>query len=1353
MSPSNLLRLIALTFLFFFTQVHGSSDPFGPSLNAYFQYELLTTEEGLSQGLVEAVLEDHEGYLWLGTPGGLDRYDGSSFLHFYHNPLDSNSLSVNGVHLIFEDSKHRIWLGLSDQSINVISPDRKHVHRIQRDTNMIDDRTGRVRQIMEHPDGRIVLLDYKGRIGFLEAGSTFEEVKALEQWSGQKWAELEFGRSLGSVLTIDISGDTLWVGSMNHLFYGVLSRESEPEWKEVSIFDEGKEPFDWAGDYYRFVQCNGNVVHLGTDDGRMIQYDLLKEQSSLIDFRERFPDIMVGSYLQDEYGTYWVSTFQGVFLYDPVADTAIFPARLNDRDYTLLAQCMIRTTGGQIVIGGNGRGLFICSPGDVPFSYYGEETRRAGNEAFIRYYPKIRKGPEGELIVLYRDMQELDLRSSVLSPFGDWANLHPSRTDRFNVQDFHVDRYGNQWVATQSGVIRRNPNGEVRFWDRSHEGGYGAPSWIRKLYETRDGRILGFCTRYMLTYIPEEDNFIRQPFSTDSVTVWDNSVNAVYEDSEGALWLGTYWGLHVVHPDGRFEQKFPGIRITDFIAQNDQELFVATRDGGLLRFDLKKGDWKTYGVQEGLTNTTVYALENDRSGQIWLSTNRGLFQFDPEKETFQNYVYGTGIQGNEFNMGSSLVLGDKLFFGGMKGLTAFSPEQFKGPGSESPVLCSSIMQYASGGLVERTPNANSEAPWTFNAMESRRLEFSFFWPNFSHTHLHRYEYALQGRGEGIEWAPVPGGNKLTLSEPSTGKYLLLVRAVDWSGRESPLSFKQMVVFRPPWYKSPTAFTLYLMALVFGGVAFLRFQKKRLELRAELQFERNEAARIRELESAKTRFFSNISHEFKTPLTLLLGPIRDLFKDSKDAKERYLLNIAQRNGRDLLQLISQLLDLNKYEEGMLEAHYLQGELTGFVQSVVDRMMPMATQRGISVDLQMPEPRHLGFDGPKLERILVNILANALKYAKDNGRVRLIVNFESEDFTLSIEDDGPGIPEKNRADLFKPFYQVKGKDAYRAGGTGIGLALCKTYVELMEGRIDVSVSEWGGALFTIRLPYHQAEAVEDDYSFEEQESHTSAEIEGYEPNEERGEDTPLILIAEDNEDLRAYLRISLFDDYRILEAPNGIEALRIAQETIPDIVLSDVMMPEMDGIQLSSKLKDEHDTCHIPVILLSALSALETRLKALESGADDYMVKPFSKEELLLRLRNMLTWKTSLQEAFRSKYSDAQRVSEPIPSEDPFLQKLDEVMQEHFEDPEFDVQQLCSALAVSRSKLHRKLKAVTGLSATQFVRSFRLNKAMKLLVERESSVKEVGYSVGFNSSSYFTRCFTEHFGYAPSQVEKA
>ncbi len=518
----------------------------------------------------------------------------------------------------------------------------------------------------------------------------------------------------------------------------------------------------------------------------------------------------------------------------------------------------------------------------------------------------------------------------------------------------------------------------------------------------------------------------------------------------------------------------------------------------------------------------------------------------------------------------------------------------------------------------------------------------------------------------------------------------------------------------------------------------------------MQFERNEAKRVKELEAAKTRFFSNISHEFKTPLTLLLGPINDLFKDSTDERERYLLNIAQRNGCDLLQLVSQLLDLNKIEEGMLQPEFMLGELSGFVNGVSERMETLAREKEITLSVEVPETRTVGYDGQKVERILVNLLSNAIKYAPEKGQVNVTLGYSENSFEIKVEDNGPGIDSEDHESVFKPFYQVGKRDSYRAGGTGSGLALSKEYADLMGGDLWIEHSSLGGASFVLTIPFHESS------EREEEESHFEIEIPTIESwgkngvEEHENEDQPLILIVEDNDDLRSYLKVSLMTEYRIAEAENGREGFAKALELIPDVVLTDIMMPEVDGIELCSMVKGTDETCHIPVILFSALSALETKLTGLRTGADDYVVKPFSKQELVLRIGNLLKPKETLRDSFRNEYLNQESDNTEVPTEDPFILKAQEVLSENFSREDFDVSMMFEVLGVSRSSLHRKLKAVSGLSATQFIRTYRMKKAMALLRIGSYSVKEVGYAVGFSSANYFTRCFTEHFGVPPSSV---
>lgn len=1347
MNPKVYARLSLGLLLCLWSFSYGGVTEFERSLNAYYQYELVTTEQGLSQGLVMNILQDHDGYIWLATPGGLDRYDGVEFDHFYHDPQNQNSLSTNEAHSLFEDRKGRLWLGMSDGSLNVMNPSRDQVHRIASDTNLVDKRFNEIKTIRELPSGRIIFLDRLGRIGTFDHCAEWSDIEAIEKWDGKRYPNLEFDREYGSVYDIEIVGDTLWVTSVNKLFYSLNFEGKSPEFIEVDLFKGKKKPIGWHNDNIRWIIHEGTNLYMTTLKGVVVSYSHTEGTSKVIDFRERYSRISISSMVRDDNGVFWINCLEGVFLYDEEADSSLFPMSKLRIGSDISAQKFAKLDNGQIIIGGNGEGFYVCSPSDTPFEYYSQGSRRARSEDLEDFIPMLRKGPNKEVIMLFRNLKRLNQQTTTFDPFGQWIEPFRDDSDRYNVNDYLVDQKGREWASSQSGVVMKDQKGKVHFFDRGKEKGYGIDSGVKLFFETRSGRVHAFASSYVLTYDEEKEVFEKARFSPDSITRWENSATSVIEAEDNSLYIGTYWGLHHIRANGEIiEHLFKGYQITDLYGPLDGSLYIATRGAGLLQFNLSSGRTKTYGVAQGLTNTTVYRIEEDVHGCLWMSSNRGLFRFERKSEEFVNYIYGSGIQGNEFNTGSSLKMGRKLAFGGMKGLTVFDPSDLETEGENIPIKIKGVSYFRDGKLHKvEVPDEIKNPEFKFNFSESRQLRFKFYWPYYTRASETKYFYSLSKDAE--EWIPLGSNNVVSLVEPPEGNYELRVKAVDWKGNENEAILSIPLLIQPPWFRSPLAFTIYIILLVIGAMSFIRFQNRRIELRNQLQFERNEATRIKDLESAKTKFFSNISHEFKTPLTLLLGPISDLFRDSKDPRERHLLNIAKRNGQDLLQLINQLLDINKFEEGMLEAHYLQGELTSFVEEIAERMRPLADKRGVTLRLRLADPQSLGFDAPKVERILINLMSNAIKYAADQGLVELDLKYSDEKFIVAISDDGPGIPEDQYEDLFKPFYQVKEKDAYRAGGTGIGLSLCRDYTQIMGGRLLIGRSEYGGASFTLEVPFHDAE--EDLEGFTPAEMNFDSEHKRPKDPDPGEEELPLILVVEDNPDLLAYLQITLSDDYRVITATDGKEGIERSKTYLPDIILSDIMMPQVDGIEMCQKIKARDETCHIPVILLSALSALETRLKGLDSGADDYLIKPFSKDELILRIRNLLALKESLQERFKKQYSEVEGAV-PMSIEDPFVAKVEDVLEEHFDNSDFDVHQLCSEIGVSRSKLHRKLKAVSGMSATQYIRTFRLKKAMVILRQGGVTVKEVGYSVGFNSSNYFTRCFTEHFGISPSSI---
>ena len=787
-------------------------------------------------------------------------------------------------------------------------------------------------------------------------------------------------------------------------------------------------------------------------------------------------------------------------------------------------------------------------------------------------------------------------------------------------------------------------------------------------------------------------------------------------------------------------------------------------EGGLNRLNPGTHVFTHFTTREGLPSNQVNSIVGDDRGNLWLGTDQGLCRFNIVTNICQNFVKSDGLPDNFFMTGSISRRNGNLFLGTMNGLVLFHPDSIKETVKTLPVYITSLKVREK--LVSVSLDQNIELPHQENF-----LSFDFTAINYNSPEKTRYAYQLEGIDS--DWVPCGSRRFASYTDLNPGSYAFRVKAsIDnnvWN--EAATTIK--IVIHPPWWKTWWAYGLYTLlgvSLLFGMV---QYSVSRERLRNDLRLQRLEAEKMHEVDHLKSRFFANISHEFRTPLTLILGPLDKLLSRETN-QDKPLYQIMQRNAKRLLDLVNQLLDLSKLEAGNMRLENKPASIITFLKTIALTFTSLAESKQIQFRHKYPtEDSVLYFDADKLEKILTNLLSNAFKFTPTGGKITVSAFLSNGEghalpqmskklagdlpsiLEISVQDNGAGISNDQAQKIFERFYQTDTSATREHEGSGIGLALVRELVDLHGGEIAVESQPGVGACFTVRLPlvaadFEQLTIVENTGVAGEQ-SPPRFNDEAYQVDNLSAPETegaPLILIVEDNADIRHFIRESLLPDYQVKEAADGLEGYRLAVETIPDLILSDLMMPKMDGVELCRKLKLENKTDHIPIIMLTAKAGSESKIEGLETGADDYIIKPFEAAELLARIKNLIEGRKKLRERF-SREITLQPASIAITSMDEkLLQHVMQIMEEHMADSDFGVEAFCREAGMSRTQLHRKLKALTDQSTGDFIRIMRLKRAAELLTNHAGSIAEVAFMVGFNDPSYFTKCFQKQFGRTPS-----
>ncbi len=834
-------------------------------------------------------------------------------------------------------------------------------------------------------------------------------------------------------------------------------------------------------------------------------------------------------------------------------------------------------------------------------------------------------------------------------------------------------------------------------------------------------------------------------------------INTVFTDSKGRSWVATgMGGLCQALPGGEglksysFQCHLEGMYIVDIFENNDGKLWLAAMNYGIAIFDPETGAHELWNMENHLQRNSVLGIEQDKAGNIWFSS-LGLTRYVPRFDRFRPFGRPSGIQDEDPGRLLLTLKDGRMVYSSINGwLQVFDPAEIRINPNPPRAVITGVQYYSpeEKGNVPLSLDENIEVASEITlSYHQQPFFFQFVGLEFTGPGSIRYATMLKGYEE--QWNYTSGLTSGRYLQVPPGRYTFLLKAANGDGKWMDTPLRLGVTISPPWWKTRGAYLAYglLLGLIF--YTLFAFQRRRLRLRAQLEFEQREAARLKELDAAKTRFFTDIAHELRTPLTVIRGVAGQVREKPGEWLEKGV-EMIQRNARQLYLLANQLLDLSKLETGSLKVNMIQSDVIPFLRAVMDPFATLATAKGIRWTGELhPEQLIMDFEPDKLQKIVSNLLSNALKFTPEGRsitvRSREMIEEGKPHFEFIVEDTGRGIPPEELPFIFDRGFRGKGS----LPGAGIGLALARELVFLFGGKIEAQSPKGSGACFRILLPIHRQAPLDKPVPLPSMEE--SGPDKGAAPHPDGARHTYQLLIVEDNGDLVEYLSAILSSSFSLAVARNGKEGLKKAIRKVPDVIISDVMMPEMDGIELCRRLKANLETSHIPVLLLTARADVASRTKGYQSGADAYLPKPFDQGELFAQLRQLLDNRKRLQEYYRA------RLITPAPSEDghgqeeEFLAKALQAVEDNLSDPDFGPKQLCKKLNMSKTQLHNKLRALTGRSTALFIRNIRLTHAKEALERIPGlTVKQAAYDFGFKDPNYFSRVFKMEFGVNPTDI---
>lgn len=870
-------------------------------------------------------------------------------------------------------------------------------------------------------------------------------------------------------------------------------------------------------------------------------------------------------------------------------------------------------------------------------------------------------------------------------------------------------------------------------------------------------------------------NNTSQPYSLHS-----DYISSLAYDKDANLWIGTAYGVNILKRNtGKFEyfttenSRLAGNNVSDVYCDHLGNMWVATSNG-LSALQPGKDSFQVFRVKDGLPSNSISGMLEDNNHFLWLTTGGGLCKASILSENGQlkikciNYDEYDGLQGREFNVNATLRTsqGD-LIFGGANGFNLFNPSSIVTDKNIPPVVLTGLRLFNKQVLLPISVARERELILPYD-QNNFSLEFAAL--SYINPKKNRYAYQLADIDKG--WVFTDGSNRLaTYTNIGPGEYIFRVKASNSDGVWNEQGITIRIIIQPPFWKTGLAYTIYVLAVLAAlYMARLRIIKK-ARAKFALATERREALRINELNRMKIKFITNLSHEFRTPLSLILSPAEKLIKNTDNTEPKQLGILIKRNAKRLLLLVNQLLDFRKMEVNELKLNKSKGDIADFIKDTTDSFCDLAEAKGIALNYKSGvKSLPALFDKDKIERIMFNLLSNAFKFTSAGGKIDVELTVEEEVHNntllkLTVKDTGIGIAKELQDKIFESFFQGESQGDTYNQGSGIGLAITREFVEMHGGSIKVESELGKGSCFTLLLPVTVLSGELHDTAVPYG-SVATAEVAAVD-DIERGDNVAgsnidikerriKILLVEDDDDFRFYLKDNLAPLFTILEAANGQEGWKKTLSSQPDLVVSDVNMPVMNGMDLCRKIKTDNRVCHIPIILLTALSNEENQLKALAAGSNDYISKPFNVEILISRIKNILQYKGSVVQTFtkRIEVSPNEINLEPAETEEDFMRQAATILEANISNPDFSVENWCRELHLSRTSLYKKIITYTGTTPIGFIRNFRLKRAAQLLEAGRYNIAEVAYMVGFNNPKYFARYFKEEFGVLPSvyQAEK-
>jgi len=1350
-------KILPLLFIINSLFVQAYTDAWSPTV-----LTKVTPDGGVAISSVMCIEEDMHGLIWFGTNNGLFNYDSKEIKKYTYSQYEKNTLPTNRINQIYNDNERLIIV--TERGLCQYRPDYDDFVEF----NIIDLKGGVIDGdfsfLTQTKDGKYWVLNNNGLLSF------------NTNFVSDGYVNINNNSSRPRLLNLDEQGN-LWV-----IFHNGEIYYKTPDNSEFIYFSTG------IARLPRAFYADQQHVWIGYSQHGLHCYDINGQLIAKYEESNGFIDNNIRSIIEADDGNIWVGTYNGIAILNGLNIIKTINSSQNPELPHHSVWSMYRDSKNTIWLGTWLGGL----------SYYSKyKTSVIKQNQHHKDY-----NVDDDIITSFA--QDPDLKHIWISTASGQLkkyNLKTNSEEVFQVQydginvltikTIAIDKEGTIWLGTYEQGILYKKKDESDFHRLKTRFSLGLQTI--SILPVDDGLWVSDYQQGVFFLSTKNNKTTRYRHNAlDSTTISNNSVRKIIEDQKGNIWFATEKGLNVKLKGSKkftrisHRQEAHSLFSYDFIytiiEDSHGDIWIGSNGAGLIKWDTKDNTYTKLTKAQGLPADDIYSIIEDTENNLWLATGNGICKYNTKTDEIRTYENIENITQSTFNANSGLLAADgRLFWGTTNGYISFDPKNIDIKNTRAPKT--TITNFYINNKEVLATDDNNILSKSISSTKNLTLKykhslfsFKFVADNFINPEENRFKFRLHNFNE--EWIETDFNELAIFTNIPPGKYVFEVRASNNDGVWNNESTQINIEITPPIWKTWYAYSFYILVL---GL-FLYYISKEIinqgKLKEQIRLEKVKSESEENLHQMKLQFFTNISHEFRTPLTLIMGPVERLLANHSAKDSSYnQLQIIKNNSERLLRLINQVLDFRKINAGKLKLKPINNDIIAFSKNIFNCFNEHARHRHFKYNFQTSHNELLvDFDPEKLDKIIYNLLSNAFKYCRDKGSIEMRINGNVEDFSISnqnqhtlgetstdnyveiiIADTGHGISSEHLPKIFERFQQL---DESKMQSSGIGLNLTKDYIQLHNGKLRVVSTVNQGSAFSILLPTKQESlfigTIESSKTIDKKDitSTPLADInKNISINIEDKKDQALILIVEDNLELLNYLKSSLGDYFRIARAKNGVEGVQKVLSLHPDLVISDVMMPEMNGIEFCETIKKDIQTSHTPFILLTALESIQDQITGLESGADAYISKPFSFNLLMAHISNLLNSRKQLKEAFKNNNEDKwENHIDSMDMDKKLIIKAIDYIESNLSNSDISVDDLADTLHLSRTTLHRKLKSLTGQSATEFIRGVRLKNAAKHILSDQYKVNEVAFMVGFNSLNYFTRSFKNYYGMSPRDYIK-